>query len=172
MRLVIIFFVILMDGAFAAQKPQDAGQILVTWHLIRSRSQVTSAGSSMETYQSEWSLGAAHYDQILISAKPGEVGTFSPTKVLATWTPVSEILKVEPKESAPIGVMTLTRADFIRLLGAEQELTSDVSSWRGDELISIPVLSSRGRVSEQVFRHADDNGTLVIRLLARLASVP
>lgn len=123
----------------------------VTYQVIRSRAQSSLAGTVTENYQMTWTVLVVG-QRITIDSSYGSVA--------AHWEPDS----INSKQ----GRVTLTRTDLIKLIGLEQELPQDAMLWQTDLPILIPVLDRGNRGLDQVLRHADDNGMLIVRLAARV----
>ena len=123
----------------------------VTYQIIRSRAQSSLAGTVTENYQMTWTVLVVD-QRITIESSYGTVA--------AHWEPNSI--------NSKLGRVTLTRSDLVKLIGLEQELPQDAMLWQTDLPILIPVLDRGNRGLDQVLRHADDNGMLIVRLAARV----
>lgn len=137
--------------------PEDTGQsrsrypIDVVYQIIRSRAQSSLAGTITENYQMSWTV-------LVVGKRISIVSSYA--SVEAHWEPDSV--------NSKLGRVTLTRLDLIKLIGLEQELPQDAMLWQTDVPILIPVLDRANRGLDQVLRHADDNGMLIVRLAARV----
>lgn len=126
--------------------------LAIHWQVMRSRPQASLAGTITETYQVQWEL------------EPGvdkaNVHSTYARRVEGHWSPDAS----DPK----LGRLTVTRGELVKLLGMEQELPQDGRVWDAEAPVAITVQDRSGRLMEQIFRHADDNGMVMIRLSARL----
>ena len=127
--------------------------LTVQWQMMQSHSQAALAGTLTESYVVGWSLKISEPVALLSSPY---------FKQEVPWSRVG----VDNKS----GMMLMSRMDLVRFLGIDAELPQDGRQWEADSPVLIFVQPQSGRASETVFRHADDNGTLVIRLSARVAS--
>lgn len=150
------------SNAVAAPPRNEGGNLLFTpqsvavsvqWQMMRSRSQSTLAGTLTESYAVEWKLTPL-----------GDFATVETPnlRMSLSWSASFG----EPS----FGVLMMTRNDLVRLLGMEQELPQDARVWQADSPVMIFIQQPGGRQSEPVFRFSDDNGTVVVRLSARVAS--
>lgn len=119
--------------------------------VIRSRAQSSLAGTVTENYQMTWTV-LVRDQRILIESMYGSVD--------AHWEPESA--------NFSLGRITLTRAELVKLVGLEQELPQDALLWHADAPVMLPVMERSNRSLEQVLRHADDNGMLIVRLAVRV----
>ena len=127
--------------------------LTVQWQMMQSHSQAALAGTLTESYVVAWRLKVAEPVALLSSPY---------FKQEVPWSRVGV--------DNMAGMMLMSRLDLVRFLGIDAELPQDGRQWEADSPVLIFVQPQSGRASETVFRHADDNGTLVIRLSARVAS--
>lgn len=125
--------------------------LTVNCQVIRSRAQSSLAGTITENYQMNWSVSVLD-QRIHIESIYGVVD--------AHWQPDAS--------QARLGSMTLMRSELVKLLGLEQELPQDSLLWHAEAPIMLPVIERGNRSIEQVLRHADDNGMLIVRMAVRI----
>ncbi len=125
--------------------------LTVNCQVIRSRAQSSLAGTITENYQMNWSVSVLD-QRIHIESIYGVVD--------AHWQPDAS--------QARLGSMILMRSELVKLLGLEQELPQDSLLWHAEAPIMLPVIERSNRGIEQVLRHADDNGMLIVRMAVRI----
>lgn len=142
-----------IPGTRTAEAGQSRSRypIDVAYQVIRSRAQSSLAGTVTENYQMTWTV-------LVVDQRISIESSYS--SVEAHWEPHST--------NSKLGRVTLTRSDLIKLIGLEQELPQDAMLWQTDLPILVPVLDRANRGLDQVLRHADDNGMLIVRLAARV----
>lgn len=123
----------------------------VNYQVIRGRAQSSLAGTITENYQMVWTV-LVRDQRIFIESSYGVVE--------AHWDAEGV--------NSKLGRMTLTRSDLIKLIGLEQELPQEVLIGQTEMPVLVPVLDRNSRGLDQVLRHADDNGMLIVRLAARI----
>ncbi len=128
-------------------------RVQVQWQMLRSRAHSSLAGTTTESYQVEWTLSIRGASAIVMT--PHE-------KFELPWV----ISSRDPKA----GTLQLTRGELARLLGIEQELPQDSRLWQAEDPATLIVQAYEGRQFDPVFRYVDDNGMVMIRLLARVAT--
>lgn len=148
-------------GIQAAQRPTPKIQsspgytVSLNWQMMRSRPQSSLAGTITESYVLHWDF----VPKLAAMKVTSSYGSFE-----LQWVPDPQDIKA--------GQLTMTRAEFVRLLGLEQELPQDPRLWQADSPLILTIQSREGRAIEPVFRHSDDNGMVLIRMSARVASLP
>lgn len=161
----LICFILALQSALGAQSVSTSPRftsaflpVAVTWQILRSRSQDEFIGTLTETYAVEWRV------------KPhGEtVEVVSPFKTLSV-----PFMTTDDNGFRSMQVV-LTRGEFAQILGVGGELPQDGRLWESMEplVVTIKQTPSASKLTEVLFRHSDDNGTIIIRLSARLASSP
>ncbi len=129
--------------------------VIVQWQMLRSRAHLSLAGTTTESYFDQWTLtvrGALAY-------------VVSPHNRL-------DLPWVQSSFDTKSGTLQMNREELAKLLGIQQELPQDGRIWQADGPISMIIQPADGRNFEPIFRFVDDNGMILIRLSARVASRP
>jgi hypothetical protein len=123
----------------------------VQWQMLRSRAHSSLAGTTTESYSVDWSIMVKGTSATIVTPH---------AKFDFPWMAASS--------STREGTIQATRGDFARLLGIEQELPQDGRLWQEDLPLVIQIQNMDSRVFDPLFKYSDDNGTVLIRLLARV----
>jgi hypothetical protein len=124
--------------------------VYVQWQMLRSRAHLSLAGTT-----TEWALTVRGSTALVTSPH---------AKLELPWVQSSFDLKA--------GTLQMTRDEFAKLLGIQQELPQDGRLWESDGPVSMIIQPADGRNFEPIFRFVDDNGMILVRLSARVASKP